>query len=119
MEEAGEEGEGLLEELVSAPKYESSTRQRRKLTAELRARIAEYLKQNQEKRSRGLHKQLMKKIDIWETLCMEGYEIGYTTVCNYIREQELGKREAFIKQDYAAGQECEFPLQRVPGRSGT
>jgi len=28
----------------------------------------------------------MKKIDIHEYLVEKGYDIGYTTVCNYIRE---------------------------------
>jgi len=39
-----------------------------------------------------------------------GYQIGYTTVCNYIREQEgkVSNKEAFIRQEYLPGTSCEF-----------
>ena len=40
----------------------------------------------------------------------QGIDIGYTTVCNYIKEKK-GKttiREAFIRQQYTPGATCEF-----------
>ena len=43
---------------------------------------------------------------VYEYLKAEGFVIGYTTVCNYIRSQE--HKESFIKQIYAPGHTCEF-----------
>ncbi|HEY5500016.1 MAG TPA: hypothetical protein VIK20_06505 [Bacteroidales bacterium] len=46
-----------------------------------------------------------------EILHDRGIEIGYTTVCNYIRSKQ-GKspvnKEAFIRQQYTPGSVCEF-----------
>jgi transposase len=103
----------FLESLVSTPTYDSKTRHKRKLTQEISERIEGYLKQNQTKRKEGLHKQQMKKIDIWEALRLEGYDIGYTTVCNYIRLQQSRRAEAYIKQSYEPGVECEFDWGEV------
>jgi transposase len=113
MEGAEEVEESFVEALVSVPQYDSSKRQKRKLTQELTGQVDEYLKRNEEKRSGGLHKQVMKKVDIWEALCLEGYDIGYTTVCNYIRLRKAKGREAYIKQVYEPGIECEFDWAEV------
>ena len=54
----------------------------------------------------------MKKVDIWELLKEQGYEIGYTTVCNYIRSQQ-SIPESYIRQQYAPGGVCEFDWGEV------
>jgi len=114
MEGGVSEVEGLLlEELFGEPKYKVSKRSKRKLTTEMGELIAGYLDQNQSKRSRGLHKQLMKKVDIWEALKESGHEIGYTTVCNYIRAVENKPSEAYIRQSYEPGEDCEFDWAEV------
>ena len=109
----GEEKEVLMSTLTEAPKYNSSTRSRRRLTQEMQDKIEAYLKENVRKRSQGRHKQVMKKVDIHEALKRSGYQIGYTTVCNYIRERERGKREAYIRQHYEPGVVCEFDWGEV------
>lgn len=106
-EQAATEQGLLSSKIASKPKYDSSTRTKRKLTVEIREKIDAYLAQNRLKRQSGKHKQMLKKIDILEALHAGGYEISYTTVCNYIRSQE-GKSETFIRQKYEAGQQCEF-----------
>ena len=68
---------------------------------------------NQQKRNQGLHKQLLKKVDIFEHLLSKGFQIGYTTVCNYIREEESQSKESFIKQIYSPGSTCEFDWGEV------
>src|SRR5665811_1229017 len=59
----------------------------------------------------GMRKQILKNIDILQLLHEQGFGIGYTTVCNYIREK-LGKsatnQEAFIRQQYEPASVCEF-----------
>ncbi|WP_427340428.1 hypothetical protein [Caloranaerobacter sp. DY30410] len=54
----------------------------------------------------------MKKIDIYEYLIEKGYDIGYTTVCNYIREKGEVK-EAFIRQEYRLRETLEFDWGEV------
>lgn len=120
---SGERREALLSSLTEAPKYDSSGRGRRRLTQEIQTKIDAYLAENARKRSRGVHKQLMKKVDIHEALEKAGYCIGYTSVCNYIREREQSGQEAFIRQHYAPGQVCEFDWGqvklRIAGREHT
>jgi predicted transcriptional regulator len=46
-------------------------------------------------------KQQKKKIDIYEALKKEGFDIGYTTTCNTIRKINKESKEAYIRQEYA------------------
>lgn len=104
-----EQAENFIEKgLSSRPQYNSSGRTRQKLTTKIKEEINFCLKENLKKRNSGLHKQQMKKIDIYEYLSEKGYEIGYTTVCNYIREKEKKGKEGFIKQVYFPGITTEF-----------
>ena len=102
----------LMEELLARPRYNTSVRAKQKLTEQMITRIEECLEQNREKRQGGKHKQVMKKVDIWEVLQREGHQIGYTTVCNYIRRGEQGK-ETYIRQHYEPGRVCEFDWGEV------
>lgn len=96
--------------LSEAPSYNSNTRGKIRLTQEVQAAIDLLLDQNQKKRMSGLSKQQLKKIDILALLHSRGFDIGYTTVCNYIRGKETvpPKQEAFIRQVYEPGSSCEF-----------
>jgi transposase-like protein len=73
----------LIDEIVSTPKYDSSTRKKAKLTDAIIERIEFFLKENEQKRARGQGKQQKKAIDIFDALTKEGYDIGYTTVCSF------------------------------------
>jgi transposase len=105
-----EEGtnERLQDYSTSPPDYNAAGRTKRKLTLEIEALIREQLEENERKRRNGLRKQVKRKIDIHEYLLSKGYRIGYTTVCNHIRSQDISEREAFIRQAYLPGEECEF-----------
>ena len=104
----------LLEQGISSkPRYDITSREKKKLTEAITRDIDRYLTANEEKRHSGMHKQQMKKIDIHEHLLHEGHEIGYTTVCNYIRQKEQENRESFIKQVYTPGHTCEFDWGEV------
>ena len=105
--------EELVEELVKAPHYNSYNRGKRKLTRELTNEIDKLLALNEQKKSQGLHKQMLKKTDIFEYLTEQGYEIGYTTVCNYVRERNKRTKEAYIRQVYKLGEICEFDWGEV------
>jgi transposase len=105
-----EEGtkEILQDYSTSPPDYNTCGRVKRKLTLEIAAIIREQVEENERKRRSGLRKQVKRKIDIHEYLLSLGYQIGYTTVCNHIRNQEVSDREAYIRQVYIPGEECEF-----------
>ena len=103
---------GVKSSILTPPKYDTSTRKRRKLTEVMKIQIEKYLEKNGEKRKSGQHKQVLRKIDIWEALKAVGYEIGYTTVCNYVRSVE-GRKEAYIRQRYQPGDVCEFDWGEV------
>ena len=98
LSEAEKKDEVLIEELVQIPKYDSSNRDNKKFTGEISNEVDRLLQLNEEKRSRGLHKQVMKKIDILEHLQDLGYDIGYTSVCHHINKKLDSRKEAFIRQ---------------------
>jgi transposase len=111
-----EQGHGvteLIEDLVAPPKYNSSTRRKRKVTPEMENRVKDLLAENAVKRSLGQHKQQLKKVDIYETLVEEGYDISYPSICNLVRELESPAGESFIKQSYEPGDVCEFDWGEV------
>ena len=105
--------EELIEELVTRPQYNSHNRGKRRLTFEIAGEIDRLLQLNEEKKSKGLHKQTLKKIDILEHLHAKGFDIGYTSVCNYISEKSSKKKEAYIRQVYEPGEVCEFDWGEV------
>lgn len=99
--------------IIEPPKYRSRGRPKRALTVEVAARIDHYLQLNADRREQGLHKQQMKRCDIHQAVLDEGHQIGYTTVCNYVRERLLTGAEAFIRQDPVPGQSVEFDWGEV------
>jgi len=111
--DSGESAAELIESIVETPSYDSSNRKKRKLTAAIVTRVKACLSENTKKRSRGQHKQQMKKCDIHQVLTSEGYDIGYSSICVLIRELEGKKHESFIKQAYEYGQVCEFDWGEV------
>ena len=104
----GIDQKALQDYLSSPPVYDIKNRFKRKLTTEIEDMINSQLDDNQRKRQEGLRKQIKRKIDIHDYVLSQGGQIGYTTLCNYIRDKELRKQEAFIKQAYIPGEECEF-----------
>ncbi|MGI6318294.1 MAG: IS21 family transposase [Dethiobacteria bacterium] len=103
----------LIQSIVEKPTYDSSSRKKTKLTPQIIERIEYYLQENETKRAIGRAKQQKKKIDIYEALIEEGFDISYPTICNTIRTMEKKNREAFIKQHYSLGEVCEFDWGEV------
>ena len=97
--------------LSSKPTYNMAVpRLKFKLTSEVQEVIDGLLNKNKEKLKQGLRKQMMKRIDIHEELLRQGFDVGYSTVCNYIRltKNQQTIKEAFIRQVYLPGDVCEF-----------
>ena len=100
--------EDIIQSIVEKPKYDTSNRKKRVVTEEVLQRIQFYLDENAKRKSSGLHKQVRKKIDIYEALIEEGFNIGYTTVCQIITKILNESKEAFIRSEYKPGEVCEF-----------
>lgn len=103
----------LIDAIIENPKYDCQNRTKRKLTPEIIAKINFYLRENEEKAARGQRKQQKKKIDIYEAIVAEGYDISYPTVCNTIRELKNEGAEAYIRAEYLPGDVCEFDWGEV------
>ncbi len=110
LKQAGSVSIAHSEYLSTAPLYKAGHRSKLKLTTEVQEAIDRLLALNADKKRQGLRKQLLKKKDILEELHRQGFDIGYTTVCNYIRGKGSRpvNKEAFIRQVYAPGEVCEF-----------
>lgn len=113
-----EDNSESIKELSGSPVYDSSSREKRRLTEDVAARIDQLLSINEHRKQQGLKKQQLQKIDIHELLQDEGFTIGYTSVCNYVRRKEKLKKEAFIRQVYAPGSCCEFDWGEVKLKIG-
>lgn len=111
--ETKEEDIVLIADICQKPKYDSSTRNKVKLTGQIIKRINFFLKENENKKTSGKSKQVKKKIDIYEALVSEGFDIGYTTVCCAISSIQRHQREAYIRQEYLPGQTVEFDWGEV------
>lgn len=105
--------EELIADLVENPRYDTSNRKKVKLTDKIMDRIKFYLRENDTKRAEGRAKQQKKKIDIYEALREEGFDISYSTVCSTIRNIEKEAKEAYIRQEYELGDVCEFDWGEV------
>jgi len=103
----------LIADIVEKPKYNTSGRYKVKLTDKILSIIEFYLEENEIKRASGKSKQQKKKIDIWEALKEEEFDIGYTTVCNTIRGICRKQKEAYIRQEYKPGESAEFDWGEV------
>lgn len=101
--------------LSQPPVYKTNNRPKLKLTQEAQEAIDKLLAENEQKKQQGLRKQMLKKCDIYEHLNLQGFDIGYTTVCNYIRSKSITTttKEAFIRQEYQPGEVCEFDWGEV------
>lgn len=107
-----EDNEALENLLTLQPAYNSQGRKPRKLSQAIAAEIDKYLEINRQRRLKGMRKQQLKKIDIWQDLCRKHVQISYQTVCRYVASKESVSSEtdskAYVRQVYAPGQECEF-----------
>lgn len=99
--------------VLDPPRYDSSSRTKPKLTEQVRDRIDQYLSDNERKRSTGLAKQCMRRVDMHEALIADGFEISYTTVCEYVKLHHRKGKEIFIRQHIDPGQNSEFDWAEV------
>ncbi len=106
--------EGVIEAVLGETSYDSSQRTKRKFTQEIQKRVVELLESEEEKRELlGItHKQKLSGTQIHSILISEGYDIGMTTIINFLREIKQTK-EVFIRQQYEFGCRLEFDFGEV------
>ena len=102
--------------IITPPTYDTSRRSPSKMTEDMRQEILQCLKENECKLTRGQAKQRMKAIDIHEYLRTKEYDIGYSSVCNFIRNHKQRQTEVFVRQDPQPGQVVEFDWGEVKVR---
>ena len=99
--------------LKSEPTYKACPREKKVLTSAVVAIIDTCIEENAAKKARGDKKLCMKSIDIYHRVKKEGFNLSYSSVCQYVRKktkklEEDGDQECFIRQVYSPGFDCEF-----------
>lgn len=108
--------------LATKPAYSERKVCRTRLTDDACQEIEYWLHENARRRQTGMRKQCLKRQDIHRALVEKGFDISYSSVCKYIQRRKQEKankpKEAFIKQYYEPGEECEFDWGEVKLRIG-
>lgn len=110
VEYEDEKAQSILDNkgVIEPPRYDISSRSKRKLSLPMQQHIDSCLRKNESKRQAGNTKQCMKAVDIHESLQELDYQISYSTVCQYIRDSRSKSQEVFIRQHYSSGSCSEF-----------
>jgi len=100
----------LIENMTEAPKYNCKGRPTIVMTDEVKEIINKFLNENENKRTSGNIKLLMKATDMYEELLEMGFTLSYPSVAQYVQKYKtnVNSEEAFIKQIYEFAQVCEF-----------
>jgi transposase len=105
----------LQESIVSAPKYDTSSRAPRKYTDEIDNMLDRILCDESAKDATlGVnHKQKLSNVQILGLVKVAGHDIGLTVLSGHIREKRERIKEAFIRQEYEFGQRLEYDFGEV------
>ena len=104
----------IQEDIVSAPKYNSENRIKRKVTPEFINALEKILKDEEKKYTAlGTNKQALTKQQIYELLKAQGFEASYSTVVLEIKKIKNCGKECFIRQDYDYGDRLEYDFGEV------
>lgn len=103
----------IVEDIIFDRKYDTSNRRKVKLTTEIQRVIISLLNDEEEKkRILGRNKQSLNRTQIYHILKDMGYDIGLTTVNNFVKTY-LEQYEVFIKQEYKYGERLEYDFGEV------
>jgi len=105
----------LQEQIVSAPKYDSSSRRPLKYTRHIDEAIDRIL-DSEAVKARELgdrNKQKLTIKQIHRLLNEEGHDIGLTVVGDHVKEKRRKTAEAFIRQEYDYGDRVEYDFGEV------
>jgi predicted transcriptional regulator len=80
--------EEIIEEIVQKPVYNRNNPHKSKMIPAIEQFIDQQLDINNKQKEQGIYKQRLSIKEIHEELIEAGYDIGYTSVRNYIRNKE-------------------------------
>ena len=104
----------IQEKIVAKPKYNSKNRVKRKITPEFITALKNILNEELEKEKiLGTNKQALTKLQIYELLKKQGFDVSYSSVANEIAKIKNSGKECFIKQDYEFGDRLEYDFGEV------
>ena len=104
----------IQEKIVAKPKYNSKNRVKRKITPEFITALKNILNEELEKEKiLGTNKQALTKLQIYELLKKQGFDISYSSVANEIAKIKNSGKECFIRQDYEFGDRLEYDFGEV------
>ena len=104
----------IQEKIVEAPHYDTSRRKPVKYTEELDAFIDRIFDEEEEKnRKLGAHKQNLTNVQIYQLVTEAGFDIGRSTLSEYLRAKRDKRKEAFIRQEYGLGERTEYDFGEV------
>lgn len=104
----------IQEKIVSKPKYNSKNRVKRKVTPEFITALKNILNEELEKEKiLGTNKQALTKLQIYELLKKQGFDVSYSSVANEIAKIRNSGKECFIRQDYEFGDRLEYDFGEV------
>lgn len=105
----------VQEKIVSATKYDVSTRRPKKYTEEMDEAINLLLESESEKAQElgENNKQKLTNKQIHGLLRSQGYDIGISTVSHRLKEKRNKLAEAFIRQEYNYGDRLEYDFGEV------
>lgn len=104
----------IQEKIVAEPKYNSKNRVKRKITPEFITALKNILNDELEKEKiLGTNKQALTKLQIYELLKKQGFDVSYSSVVNEIAKIKNFGKECFIRQDYEFGDRLEYDFGEV------
>ena len=104
----------IQEKIVAEPKYNSKNRVKRKITPEFITALKNILNDELEKEKiLGTNKQALTKLQIYELLKKQGFDVSYSSVANEIAKIKNFGKECFIRQDYEFGDRLEYDFGDV------
>ena len=115
LDSPGADVKAIQDSLLSAPKYNTGSRQRRKYTVEVEESLQEILKE-EERKDRILgpgHKQKRTNKQIHRKLVELGFDISESTINAVLSEIRKKHREVFIRQQYEFGDRLEYDFGEV------
>ena len=109
--------EGLDDYLSQKPCRKSQHRERIVMTDAVCSIIDGWLIENRHRRMSNMRKQCVNLQGIHRDLIEKGFKVSYSSVCKYVWRKNHTKsakpKEAYIKQYYNPGEECEFDWGEV------
>lgn len=104
----------IQEKIVSSPKYDSTSRVKRKITEEFLNALQKILDEEaQKEKILGTNKQALTRLQIHELLQKQGFNVSYSSVANEISKIKNSGKECFIRQEYNFGDRLEYDFGEV------